>query len=397
VWIGLRSYSLYLWHWPIFVLARWTTGLDPWPFNAIAILLSVGAAAACYRVLENPLRRAAALRRRPASVRIALMLALLTVGWLAGAWLLEHQLALGLGQPTRQPADWYAQQDLVKKTFADARLCQPQVQRGPIGLHQEAMTRFLPVGCTVPASARLFVVGDSHATAYLPLFEQLAAEQGRTIDVVQVPGCAYLDMMAPMTSAIDARCHAAAEASLRHVLANGRAGDVVFLTSLRLPRLIQLGGQRRSAVDGDVYAHTPHERAAIEEASRDAVSWIAPLTDVGMRVVIELPKPVFRAHPFMCVDTFNRGNPLCRDGLVEAVVDQERLRAKMVQALHRVARANRGVHLWDPLPILCEGGVCPALRDGRPLFFDGDHLSPYGNVVLLPPLRAALARGEEPQ
>lgn len=391
VWIGLRSYALYLWHWPIYVLARWTFGLDRWPFNLIAVLLSVAAAAASYRWIENPLRRSPTLRRRPPAQRIALMLALLATGWFAAAALHQNQPTLGLGQPTREAADWYGDRGLLKTTLAASRRCEPVVERGPLGPASDGLTRFVPAGCATQDARRLFVIGDSHATAYLPLLEQLSAEQGRTVDVVQVPGCAYLDLMAPMTPAADARCHAAAQAALRHVLAQGRPGDVVFLPSLRLPRLIHLGGQRRSLVDGDVYARTPQERAATAVAAADAPRWIVPLTAAGLRVVIELPKPLLRAHPFMCVDAFNRGNPLCRDGLVEAVADQERLRAPVVQALQRLRDADPGVQLWDPFLHLCAEGRCPAMRDGRPLFFDADHLSPYGNLVLLPALRAGLS------
>ena len=48
--------------------------------------------------------------------------------------------------------------------------------------------------------------------------------------------------------------------------------------------------------------------------------------------------------------------------------------------------------LWDPMPVLCDDALCPAQRDGRPLFFDGDHLSAHGNRVLLPSQQVVLQR-----
>lgn len=57
-WIGIRSYAIYLWHWPIIELTR--PGLHP-PLSGIAldlmrVALSVLAAAVSYRFVEQPIR-----------------------------------------------------------------------------------------------------------------------------------------------------------------------------------------------------------------------------------------------------------------------------------------------------------------------------------------------------
>ncbi|MCL6537195.1 MAG: acetyltransferase [Acidothermus sp.] len=58
-WIGLRSYGLYLWHWPVFVYTR--PGLD-WPLHGWTALgarlaITFGLTEISYRVLEQPIRR----------------------------------------------------------------------------------------------------------------------------------------------------------------------------------------------------------------------------------------------------------------------------------------------------------------------------------------------------
>ncbi len=55
--IGLMSYSLYLWHWSVLSLSRWTVGVHWWtaPVQLCAML---GLAAASYVFVERPLRRA---------------------------------------------------------------------------------------------------------------------------------------------------------------------------------------------------------------------------------------------------------------------------------------------------------------------------------------------------
>ena len=56
VYIGLISYSLYLWHWGVLSISRWTIGIHWWsvPFQ---IALMFGLAIASYRYIETPLRK----------------------------------------------------------------------------------------------------------------------------------------------------------------------------------------------------------------------------------------------------------------------------------------------------------------------------------------------------
>jgi peptidoglycan/LPS O-acetylase OafA/YrhL/CubicO group peptidase (beta-lactamase class C family) len=57
-WVGLRSYGLYLWHWPIFLVTwpgidlRW----DSWLVTLLRFGLTIGLAWASYRFIERPIR-----------------------------------------------------------------------------------------------------------------------------------------------------------------------------------------------------------------------------------------------------------------------------------------------------------------------------------------------------
>ncbi|MCB1255951.1 MAG: acyltransferase, partial [Microthrixaceae bacterium] len=58
VWIGVRSYAIYLWHWPIFQVTRpeLDIGLTGLPLLVLRIALTVGAAEASFRLIEQPFR-----------------------------------------------------------------------------------------------------------------------------------------------------------------------------------------------------------------------------------------------------------------------------------------------------------------------------------------------------
>jgi peptidoglycan/LPS O-acetylase OafA/YrhL/CubicO group peptidase (beta-lactamase class C family) len=60
-WIGQRSYGIYLWHWPIFMVTRpyQDVPFDGWPLLLLRLAIVVGLAALSYRFVELPIRQGA--------------------------------------------------------------------------------------------------------------------------------------------------------------------------------------------------------------------------------------------------------------------------------------------------------------------------------------------------
>ena len=68
-WVGDVSYSLYLWHWPIFMFAPYITGMPspPW-LMVLLVVISLAVAGLSKRWIEDPFR-ARPRERHPGAAR----------------------------------------------------------------------------------------------------------------------------------------------------------------------------------------------------------------------------------------------------------------------------------------------------------------------------------------
>jgi peptidoglycan/LPS O-acetylase OafA/YrhL len=174
-WVGLRSYGLYLWHWPVFVLVgaalpTWPReGLEAAPLGGIALAITVVVAALSYRFVEQPIRRhgfrgtaRAILDAAPRSRRaFGAMAGMLLVGGLA----LTSVFAL-VADPGRGEAEAYI--EAGQNAIGDAE----EPSTGPVD--EEAATDHVTTGDEITA------IGDSVMLAAAPALQE--AYPGIAID-----------------------------------------------------------------------------------------------------------------------------------------------------------------------------------------------------------------------
>lgn len=375
VFLGLISYSLYLWHWSVLSLSRWTVGVSA--STALwQVPLILGLAVLSWRCLEEPLRRASWWPERWKVVATGLLLAVLGSGVLQG---LTRYGAAPLYRGDRSSAD---------------RDPNRPASGGDPGSQAD---------CAAHSRGRLLLVGDSHAHHFMAAAPALCRRHGLAYGESATVGAPYppLHYTNPATG-IDQ------ESSSRYALVAeqrweqliqpdgpplGRQGVVVL--SLRSPLYFDPGylGETVLGRTGhfDSLSGAPVAR---QEALQRWVAAVAELVDRHRqtRFVLLLPTPEFGGEVPMelCRPQWFRPRlpAPCRDGQDRRGLD--RFAASFEAELRRGLAGRSNLLIHNPADSLCGPKRCPRLRDGALLYSDGDHLSPYGASLVLDGLVADL-------
>lgn len=163
VFVGLISYSLYLWHWPLIVLKNWViqTESKNYIVDFFVILAAIALSYLTYKYVESPFRNKSLVTDK-------LLLKWTGVGFVSIAALTITMIIFGNSRfvdPTGKINSTY--QKAIQAT--PYRLdCLEKVRRS---------SQFLP--CTLPGNnsskgKRIFVWGDSHGSAFMPTLEKIA-------------------------------------------------------------------------------------------------------------------------------------------------------------------------------------------------------------------------------
>jgi peptidoglycan/LPS O-acetylase OafA/YrhL len=366
VGIGRISYSVYLWHWTIFVLLRWTVGLESISSYVVGLVLTFGLASASYFFLEAPIQRVhRSFKNRTAQVLITGLCVILTTHIIYSRITnLKAQRFLGLGVVTKNYKDWYPEPSWNHN-------------RGPL---------FPGVAGKHWSDKRLFVIGDSHAEADGGLCRMLEENDGVSVLIDSFVG----ENLGSLVHPENANTEGLKQFALAHLKQYSRPGDVVLLASLRVHRLSEPWGELKPEYIAQVAAMETETNQAL--ALRQGEELIRQLQQMNLTVIISAPMPVYKASPFRGSDWFDRMNPVNLPGFT---VDRDfslAHRAHAMEVIKQVQTDIPSVQVWDPFETFCAGTNCVAFDGSKPFFFDGDHLTDYGGRKLYPSFKEALEK-----
>ncbi|SEP94759.1 acyltransferase family protein [Thalassovita taeanensis] len=382
VFVGLISYSLYLWHWPVVTLSAYYRGAySGWVEMLLWMALAFGLAVLSWRWIERSTRHAQALRLREVLVGVG-ALSVVTLG--LGGWIYKANGLPGrFGPEVRRHID--ASADFIQ----DWSRCSVPGD-GPL-----QGVEVCGIGPDGPPQVVFW--GDSHLRALMDGIGVLAQEKAVPGLLIWHAGCPPLFGIAKVetaaTPAQDTAC-TQANATIRAALSG--------MGSLRAVALI---GRWSYYAEGVGVGRDVANRITLLPASGGQAADFAGALSATVRELTRDVAPVFVLRqvpeiPFYQSRTVARRLAHGQGDGVEAVfsaplseIDARSHSADV--ALHQLA--SRGaISLIDPRPRLCDAVVCSVLRGDQVLYFDNNHLTNAGARALRDLFLPVFRQGKRP-
>lgn len=341
VWIGLVSYPLYLWHWPLLSFARIIESGEPAPaIRAGAVLLALLLAWLTYRLVERPLRARAG---HGSGGRGGTLCALMAACAAFGGYVYLNQ-----GLPTRKPfQESLANQKalVLVEDKANAAACKKRY--GFDSTYEYCLQADAARDPTV------VLLGDSHAYHVVAGLTKYYSGAGENLLMLSTrhpywgldpQGDPYQQATQPM---------------LELALGMPSVKTVVFSTHLRF---------------GTAPEHGFRVEAARETFRRFSAA--------GKQIIFMNDVPVIGFDPRSCIRRPGIASSATRITCAITRAEWDQQMAQHRQVLDALAREFPQIAWFEASTALCDAQACHAMIGGRLMYRDADHLSYDGDLLV---------------
>jgi peptidoglycan/LPS O-acetylase OafA/YrhL len=346
-YLGKLSYSWYLWHWPMILMAEACFPDLTWRGRLFPAAIALGLAQITFWILEKPVRVSPFLVARPAlSLSIAILVA--AVG-LSAAKLVGRRVDLALRSPV-QANLWAAAHD--SRTLFNAHCL------APAGVSRIKECEYGDRG----SSRTVILFGDSHAEHWFPALDAIAKDKHWRLLTLLKASCpvARVEVYNVVLKREDTECYQWREAALAKIVQ-------------QTPYLIILSEKNAVVVNQSLLmkGNVSHKIAPNkwEEGLHSTVSYLDSygvktlvIADVP-RAPLDIPTCLSRA----AAHSWGARNCVIRRDLA--------LNLDAVQAENSAVKGIPGAKLVDFADKFCSGAICETTVRGEIVYRDSNHMT----------------------
>ena len=368
-YIGLISYSLYLWHWSILSVGRWTISICWWSVP-ILILLTFALSILSYHVVEKPLRMTEWSNLRWKKIGYGLSSSVIIAGLMLGMGIHKNSMYLG---------DKIAQVEYVGYTRTiNGQSCVLSPGHGdnmpPCFLDYKDSSHQLD-----SEQPTIWITGDSHAQQLAGAADDLATINHRNVGIVAVEAAPFPPN--PVIRKIDGTSLSKARYSeqirVKEFIVNyAKRGDVLLISNsgsyVRSKKMVWPDASWRGNNKDDFL------QRIFSEVRELAIL----LEKKGINVVYILPLPMFDEYPYeTCLPQWFR---VLDKRCVQKVdlANEEKLYQPIKFNINKLANEHQNLHVFDPMKDFCNQKFCKNIVGSKYASYDTSHLTSYGASIL---------------
>ena len=361
VWVGLVSYPLYLWHWPLLSYARiYEQGRPELWISVTVVLLSFLLAGLTREFVEKPIR----LAKRPLVATFGLMTVMTAMG-LVG--FITYRLD-GLDKRAVAERNYIAPLDTTMLLQQTGQCAIPNIS--PY------------TSCTIwgdkDASKKLLVWGDSTAGTFLPPFLKIAKERGFSVWKIEHQGCPSLLEIRKTSGlpfpGLKGFCDLASREEIRKFITELKPDMILLLTAWNLytPGSRFPTRQFLSPFPEGELNWTTTELAMKEKLPR-TLEILSDIASVGVvRAFPYLPGPI--PLNYVRIPFLSRPKPP-----ITIPVDEFNNESEFLTELFGSIKTP--VTYFDPAAKLCHEEVCSSHLGGLRMYYGSFHVTPQGAMA----------------
>jgi peptidoglycan/LPS O-acetylase OafA/YrhL len=376
VYIGLISYSLYLWHWPVLSISRWTIGIHWWSVPLqIAVIFFL--AILSYRFVEYPIRKKRDCPMSQAIIISGASAAIISAVFVKLVSSYHGYLYSGLSERGRHiysENDRWNHKSCVRDRRNESVPALYNFSDCFLGPRNK-----LKLFKTVPT---IFWYGNSFNEQLMPAAAKMQLTSGLQMNSFAVTGCPATLNMEYADEKVAGYCAKSFRKYIDFVLNYGTVGSKLIVAAS--PEYWSGHADRASMFRLNGSPLTNDKAQALYKEELINLSVI--LAKKGMRLIVTTGVPSLAADPDICSNIGSQYNDICNYAPDSAVHDMNESFVVMLRAASVRSNNLQVLDIYSPLAKRIRGGN----QGVYALYYNSTHISQSGAIFLVPTLSSAI-------